>query len=282
MDTLKITNVFIDWITCFGSQTGMNTWVGRYLNGDDRSPIRPSYHQQRGYKYTPSEVKLYFSPDHADTGSVLVYDGGACSQLRNRYGEVDAISVARVLARSCTNFSRIDLAIDVMDNGELAQKVALRTYQQHINWGRRKSTIIKSDGGTGGCTTYVGSRHSPKLMRIYDKAKESKGKLLSSRIEFELKHEAAQRVSELFKPLDAYLLPSRLFTALLHEFWDEPTFPEIEAIWWGDVQTVDVHRKARMSTTKEWLARQVIPSFRRATPEDMAELLFWFTEQVIK
>jgi len=282
MDTLKITNVFIDWMTAVGQQTGITTWVGRYLNGDDRQPIRPSFHQQRGYKYTPSEVKLYFSPDHADTGSVLVYDGEACSQLRNRYGEVDAISVARVLARSCTHFSRIDLAIDVMDGGLLAQKVAGYTYRHGLNWGRRKATVIKSDGAAGGCTTYVGSRHSPKLMRVYDKAAESKGKLLSSRIEFELKHEAAQRVSELFKPLDAYLLPSRLFTALLHDFWTEPTFPEIEQVWWAEVQTIDVHRKARMSTTKEWLARQVIPSFRRLSSDDLAELLFWFNEQVIK
>jgi hypothetical protein len=280
MTDLTTTNVFIDWMTAVGLVAPLNSYIRRFLGQDETKPIHPAYHRHIGRQYYPSMVKLFSSPEDMEKANVIVFDGEACNNLRVEWGEVDAIRIARILARSTDHFTRVDLAMDIMDGGQFARKFADDTMQDRVDFGRRSAKVIMGMGREGGTTTYVGARTSPKMMRVYDKAAESKGKLLSSRIEFELKAEAAEYISLKLNTFAAEALPSQLFLGLLNEFVLSEHFPEVERIRYGEMTTIDALKRERFMTKKQWLLKQVMPTFTRDASGAGKELWQWFKEEV--
>jgi DNA relaxase NicK len=169
-----------------------------------------------------------------------------------------------------------------MDGGKLAHRVHDYHDTGRVTFGRRRVTTVQQDGEWGGLTLYVGSRSSPKMLRVYDKHAESKGKHSASRFEFELKDVAAHEVTSILAQWGGYLKASTIWTGLMREFADWEELKEVSDLLWGEVTPVDAHRKERLQDKKEWLSNQVLPSFVRDAQNEGGELWRWFFELVEK
>lgn len=276
----EVTPVFCDWVTCVAPTLQTNRWLRLFVDRETSSTIYKAYHRTHGVQYYPSGIKHYYSPHDMSVGSVMVADGQAMNNLRLLFDDLGALKVVSIMARSSDHFSRIDLSIDIMDEGLLAKKFATMTEANQLEFGRRKARTVRESGIYGGTTTYVGSRTSPKYLRVYDKCSESKGKIPASRIEFELKAEAAEEVSSIMAYPGGHLKASSLFVGLLTDFTDWSYFPEIEALRYGEVTVIDVKRQERLSDRKEWLRRQVLPTFIKQPDGEGGELWAWMVETV--
>lgn len=278
----EVTQVFCDWVTSVAPTIRTGRWLRLFLDRENTEPTYKGFHRTHAVKYHPSGIVHYHSPHDLDIGSVLVLSGQAMSNMRNLFDNQGSLKMLSILARCSSHFSRIDLAIDIMDGGQLANQFAKMARLRTLDFGRRKFRIVEEGGEWGGITTYVGSRTSPKYLRVYDKFAESKGVIPASRIEFELKAEAAEEVTSILAGFGGHLKASSIFVGLLGQFCDWEEFPVVEALRYGEVTTLDVHRKERLSDRKEWLTRQVLPTFIKTPDGEGGELWQWMVEMVEK
>lgn len=278
----EVTPVFCDWVTAVSPTIRMGRWLRMFLDRETTKTVYKAFHRTHGVEYYPSGIKHYYSPHDLDIGSVLVMDGSAMSNLRNLFDNEGSLKVVSILARCSAHFSRIDLALDIMDSGRLAINLAELTQKGIIDYGRRKARVVTETGEWGGTTTYVGSRTSPKYLRVYDKYAESKGKIPATRIEFELKAEAAEELTSLLAAFGGHLQASRIFVGLLGQFADWRDFPIIEDLRYGEVTVINPARKERLQDRKEWLTRQVLPTFIKEPAGIGGELWAWMVEMVEK
>lgn len=276
----EVTPVFCDWVTAVSPTIRIGRWLRMFLERETTESTYKAYHRTHGVKYYPSGIKHYYSPHDMSIGSVMVIDGSSMNNLRTVYENEGSLKVVSILARASDHFSRIDLAMDFMDEGKLARRFAVLAESNSLDFGRRKSRTVRESGTWGGTTTYVGSRTSPKYLRVYDKSAESKGVIPASRIEFELKAEAAEEVTSILAGFGGHLQASRLFVGLLGDFNDWSDFPEVESLRYGEVTVIDVHRQERLSDRKEWLRRQVLPTFVKNPDGEGGELWAWMVETV--
>jgi DNA relaxase NicK len=277
---VQVSPVFIDWVTAVSPTIRSGSWLRRMLSNETTTAVHKAYHRELGLEYYPSAIRHYHSPHAADVPSIIVMDGAAMGNLRDDHDNDWANKVVAILARNSSHFSRIDLAVDVFDEGKLAREVGRRVADNSISFGRRQGKVVMSSGDRGGTTAYVGSRTSPLYLRIYDKWRESKGKILSSRIEFELKAECALQVFDHLSIIGGWLNPAKLFTGYLNQIPALAQFPEIESLMIGDVISVDMTKRERMMETKEWLRKQIMPTFTRDIDGKAAELWAWFKAEV--
>lgn len=277
---VQVTPVFCDWVTSVAPTIRTGRWLRMFLDREASVPTYRGFHRTHAVKYHPSEIVHYYSPHDLQKGSVLVLSGSAMNNLRQIYDNEGSLKVVSILARASDHFSRIDLALDIMDEGEMSRRFARMADLGQLQFGRRTSRTVRESGKWGGTTTYIGARTSPKYLRVYDKFSESKGVIPASRIEFELKAEAAEEVTSILAGFGGHLKASSLFVGLLGQFTDWSDFPEVEALRYGDVTTIDVARKERLSDRKEWLTRQVLPTFIKSPDGEGGELWEWMVEMV--
>jgi hypothetical protein len=275
-----VTPVFCDWVTAVAPTIRMNTWLRAFLSQETTETTYKAYHRTHGVKYYPSGIAHYYSPHDMDIGSVMVIDGSAMNNLRTIYGNEGSLKVVSILARCSDHFSRIDLAADVMDVGNLSRRFASATLADQLDFGRRTARVVQQTGMWGGTTTYVGARTSPKYLRVYDKWAESKSVIPATRIEFELKAECAEEVSSILATFGGHLKASSLFVGLLGQFTDWSEFEEVEALRYGEVTVIDIARKERLIDRKAWLTRQVLPTFIKSPDGEGGELWAWMVETV--
>jgi len=276
----EVTPVFCDWLTVLAATSSIDGYLTKMLRNQDTKQAQKAYHRSHAVEYYPSGIRHFFTPHQTELPSILVFDGEAMNTQRNLWGNEGSLKVCSILSRRCEHITRIDLAIDYMDNGLLAQRVAAEGGDGNIKTGRRSLTVVRQHGGAGGCTTYIGARTSPVMLRIYDKSAESKGKQPASRIELEIKHEAAHEVTSILAGFGGHLKASSLFVGFLQQMADWSGFPEIEALRYGEVTTVDLHRQERLKDKKEWLRRQVLPTFAKDPDMNGGELWLWFSALV--
>lgn len=275
-----ITPVFVDWVTAVAPDTKHGMWLRYFLGNEVTTACQRAYHRERGVEYYPSQAKHYFTPNDLSKGSIIVMDGSCLGNMRRDHDNDWSNKVVALLARCSDHFSRVDLTVDIMDEGYFARKIARETVEDRMDWGRRKATVVQGQGLAGGTTTYVGSRTSPVYFRCYDKAAESKGKILASRLEFELKAEHAVGVSKSLSDMTGWLNVTGLFTRYLREISDWTGHEEIVNIIYGDVQTVDIKPRERLMGQKEWLERQVFPTFLKHPNTTGLELWQWMKERI--
>jgi len=280
MSETVVTPVFCDWVTAVSPATRHNSWLRRFLSTEETKQVHKAYHRERGVEYYPSAVRHYFSPHEVEQTSIMVMDGNCLSNMRTEHGNDWASKVVAILARSSDHLTRIDIAVDIMDGGLLANRIANDVLNGLLTFGRRKSVVIKGGGIGGGCTVYVGSRTSPKFLRIYDKFAESEGKIPATRIEFELKAEAAEGVGINLSIIEGWKEFPKMFTALLGEFHDWEDYPGIYALRFGEVTSIDIPPRERLLSRKEWLSKQVAPTFLKDMSGEGGELWQWFKELI--
>lgn len=275
-----ISPVIFDWVTAVGTVAKHNSWLRNFLRGQDTKPIFKAYHHSHGVEYYPSGIKHYHSPHEVDKASVIVVDGQALANIRREYGHETCLKFVSILARASSHFSRVDLAVDIFDEGETARYFAREVLADRVDFGRRNVTVMQGQGTRGGTTTYVGSRTSPKYLRFYDKFAESKGVIPSSRLELELKAEAAQGVSSVLNRIGSWRKAAPIFNGTLTEFSDWSCLPVVESLLYGDVEILVKPERERLMSRKDWLTKQVLPTFVKDASGEGGELWAWFKEQV--
>lgn len=274
MPDVTITAPFVDWITARGTDTTHTRWLGRFLKYEVIEPVRTAYHRSHAVQYYPSEIRHYFSPRENDLDSIIVFDGSALNNIRREHDNLYCDKVCGIVARSSVTFTRFDVSVDIMDNGDLAWEVARLTAADKIDYGRRKAHAHIERKHSDGCSTYCGVRTSPKMMRLYDKSAETKGKIPATRIEFELKDDAAHLVCSTLSATKGYTMIPKIFNGLIRDIADWTPVPLLQSMIWGEAITIEPATRESQLSKKEWLIRQVAPTFTKTAGG--AELWRWF------
>jgi len=277
MPQITVSPVFVDHVTAVGVMAKHGSWLKHFLNREHTTSIQKAYHKTNGFQYYPSLFRHYFTPHKPEEQSVLVMDGSSLAGFRTTFDNDYVNKMVRLVAVASLHFSRIDISLDLMDNGLFAHAFASDCRAGKVNLGKRKPAYYEKNGGV---STYIGARTSPKMLRVYDKNAESEGKNPATRFEFELKAEAANIVSDRIQAFEGYKLFTGFWIGLMLEFADWSIYPDIEQILIGEVETIDLPPRERLLDKKTWLRKQVLPTFIKDWNGTGHELWEWFQQTV--
>ena len=277
MTDLTVTPVFIDHVTAVGLIARQVSWTRKFLSDQTITSVQKAYHKSNGFQYYPSGFRHYFTPHKPDEQSVIVMDGSSLANYRTEQDNDYVNKMVRLVAVASDHFSRIDISLDLMDSGKFAHQFAKDCKAGRVDTGRREPYYFEKNGGI---STYLGARTSPKMLRCYDKFRESNEAIPATRFEFELKADAANIVSEKIVAFQGYKLFTGIGTGLMLEFADWSIYPDIEQILIGEVVTIDIPPRERLLDKKEWLKRQVLPTFVKDWDGTGHELWNWFKQTV--
>jgi Replication initiation factor len=280
MSVIETTSVFPDWLTALAPESGHNSFVRHLLKGETHVQAQAAYHRQHAVRFYPSGIRIYFSPDTPALPSIFVVDGEAFAHMDTQPIPDFRRKLVGILAKVSEHFTRLDLAVDIMDDGQVARDLADAVYRDKIEFGQRIPDIQKKGRSGEGVTTYIGRRTSPKCLRIYDKLAESKGDIPASRVEFELKANAAHAASQALSGYRGFEAVPRLFAALMNEFNYFQDFDTLEALRYGEVKVLDMPARESQWSKKQWLTRQVAPTFLKNWEGGGEDLWKWFSEMI--
>jgi len=105
---------------------------------------------------------------------------------------------SKVMAIENLTITRIDLAMDIYDFPlACPREVFLAHKNGHMSTRATTSSVLesRSEHNRPGLTVYIGSRESPRLVRVYDKQAETKTARPWTRIEIEIKKPLAERAA---------------------------------------------------------------------------------------
>lgn len=215
-----------------------------------------------GERELDTDIKRYSSTTRPDMGYGIVASGSALAKLaENPHGEGVLTEMFRTGLREY-RASRLDLAVDLHDGGELAMKVARAAKRDVIRTAARQVSTIEGVKGKKGLTTYIGSRASTRFMRIYDKNAESKGKVPTSRFELQCnKRFAAQVWRQITHPTQDMLNGSTMaaINGFVSDWGDEAVNTEMQFIGSCKPAPAPEPKEDRW----EWLEKQVLPTLLR-------------------
>jgi hypothetical protein len=170
---------------------------------------------------------------------------------------IDILEKIRELGFKLT---RLDIACDIkqeIDIPALARKYAKLPSARH-------NALIQSSGAT----LYIGSRSSTKMLRIYDKRAEQRAEHPWTRVEIELKQDAARNAASL-------LLQNRNFDFALKAMQDMLALPQSKLS--KLLQPGSAAEKLRSTigrnvagSAERWLTGQVAASFEKLIRDDKA------------
>lgn len=275
---IETSGVFVDWITCTALKSTANGYFREFMGMQYTYAKGGGYSHSLSVEYYPSNIRHYFTPRNEDANSVFVLPGKSWSFFRNKFGNEGALRVAVLAARFSQAFTRIDLSCDIMDKGKAAMElydiIADEKKRGVSTFGRRKTSIVRSDG----CTSYIGSRFSPLMLRVYDKFAESKGEIPATRIEFELKGDYAHAIQNDFITHRHSLRASGIFTALLMKIRDWEDIPAINELTYGEAHQLHLEPRLDEDHWMEWVRRQVIPGLSGSPGSEQYDRALWLND----
>lgn len=200
-------------------------------------------------------------------GSLFMGSGDQNGRLHNMVRSGGGVSNALfgvMCARPCANLwakcTRLDLQLTLEQPDEWSQWKLfnrLKRSGQNVNF-------ISSRSGKNMrelATVYIGSRHSSRLVRIYQK-EALKGDLLLLRFEVEFKgsrsNQMAKAMNEDMNIANEYLLHD---IQLVRDAKLEQLFGQYLSAY--DPNTVRVRKVQAQDATESWLLGRVLPSFER-------------------
>lgn len=169
----------------------------------------------------------------------------------------------RAILRNATTLGglcrRIDIAFDVPYKLDFDDAYdAIKT--KRANYNARKYSRIQSDSGN---TIYIGSRTSEQMLRIYDKAAESKLDYDLTRFELECKGQMAEGIA---KYVDEHGLEG--MQDVIHGFCNFPHLPELELYFASSAVSLAMSKLEKQRDTRKWLMEIVAPSLGRVIADD--------------
>jgi len=278
----------IDFLTVSVYDEDLAARVGPLHTDGEWIPVKGMWGYDQGWQCSRTGVKRLRSSSRPDMGVCFTCSGKAINRIVQYTGLQSTIHALDSYGLSYGRASRIDLCVDYHDNGLLAYVVGELLEQGLIDSDAKKSNIVKGYlsrknlSSTNGITTYIGSRTSPRFIRVYDKEAESRGLIPSTRFEMEAK---ADYAALLWRSLSGRNDPDVVRQAVkgsINAFvrsWGSETVDKIFAL---SEPWKPAPREETDSDLKAWLSRQVIPTLIRSYREQPnGENLFtWLNDAV--
>jgi len=207
------------------------------------------------FKDKNTGVVLHIAEGGNNKGLLIVYSGKALG--RNWKGE----NVIQSLLGLGYKITRLDVAFDVFDSGYDAMSIATLYEEEVGTRGKNTYSVISSGHGS---TLYVGSRRSPKMVRVYDKGKESKTDLDWLRLEIEFKQYAADQMAmQCYDDMTAAEIELQGILNCQHH----PVLAAVNEYCKGGL-VPNIKRPVPASDRAAWLIAQVLPAFKNMFREE--------------
>jgi len=217
----------------------------------DRKPMRP-YHDAKENKY----MSIHWSDSHPEWRVMVEMTGKQLSDYRKDGHSIEHLFKWAIAMGA--RFTRIDFAVDLFDTGGNPLDVLHCFHTSQLDTVAKSCSVVEKTRRdvSLGATVYVGSRASERLIRVYDKGKQTKTRLDWIRVEIEVKGKRAMQFGNLIEQegLDP---AGKAYIADVIEWSDIPWF---ESIWKDDYTPIDIDAIGRPETDRErWLRVVVIP-----------------------
>lgn len=214
--------VIVDWITFSGhfqSFQEMIEFLGLTNSGLEFEECPPKWFHLCSMTYN-NEITLMLSQRDDYTMAAVNISGRGCRDIESfsEYSLDDLI--CKVVSMPGFKFSRVDVAMDIIDNSFSIDKLVKATRKGNFTCRSKFYNIMESsDDGIKGTSLYYGKQDSNCFINIYDKRAERKYKQSDmpnwTRIEIRLRHENAEGFCNQFaEGLDV----GYLYTGLLNNY----------------------------------------------------------------
>lgn len=215
-----------------------------------------------GSRELDTNLKRYSSSTREDMGKAILASGSSLRALSEHGYAGDLLKALFSEGFREYRCSRIDFAVDVLDYGELAQKVARSARRQVIKTHARQVSLIEGVTGVSGITTYIGSRESTRFGRVYDKNAQSSGKMPVSRFELQCNKEFAHDMwMSIKRPEQSELNFAALaaWNGFVTDWGDESINSEVMFIQ----SALPAPKPPAADDRWTWIESQVLPSLQR-------------------
>lgn len=246
LDWLRFTLPF-DWLSEFGNSPPV--W-----HGEDTQPCKPILSYNMGVEN--SLHRIYWHSEHPEFRVMVECSGQELSRTRKNGGTDDGI--IRAAISEGAKFTRIDYAVDLFDTGGTPLDVKECYHTGQLATIAHSVSLVEktSKEKSLGATVYIGSRQSERLLRIYDKGKQSKTELDWIRVELEMKGKRAEQFGHMMAKEGRDELGKSAIAELIE--WSD--IPWLESIWEGTNRLVDIDSIGRPETDRErWIRKVVVP-----------------------
>lgn len=217
--------------------------------------VRPNPFYAFAFEVDGFNSVLHVGKDVRQQGIMAVFPGRACEAL---------MSPERTLYRAWEHgwvATRLDAAFDVTEAGETVIQLADTYRAKHGLEGARAFNLRASRAGD---TLYIGSRHSERFLRVYDKAAEQHAEGYWVRVELEMKGAVAKAW------MGALTKGARAVAGEVVRILDLPetrVAQAIEDFGLGDNTHKVLPRKA-IGDREKWLMGDVTSAFEKLLAED--------------
>lgn len=221
------------------------------------------------FKHLATGIVVHVPHDIETQGMMIVLNGTTCAALGNDLQVV--MRNARDGGYKCT---RIDIAIDIFNAASNVKQFADEYVAEFEGKPPRKWAFIS---GKTGDTFNLGSRNSPKFLRVYEKGKQQGTKLDWVRVELEAKEHAASGLFNLACENVRRCVPT---IAAMIPMAFNPLAMAVESIAEGEVQVPSTAPKPK-SNTELWVDKTVIPALVKVADSD-EDYILDFVERLLK
>lgn len=224
-------------------------------------PRNGAYGYDRGLIDDLSGMQMFWSNWRVGMGTCYVLPAQTLAHLAKNYASTSYLFAALRCGFDIADATRIDLKIDIEDEG-----IAAHTFADAVRAGQSKFTaktsyVFQGVNGTSGCTTYLGSKTSLAVMRVYDKNAESKGKIKATRIEVQLRKEKAYKAWRALCHETEGGNPDLLIREIIHSQVEFFGVPALDAAILDSGHFDFSTPINREHDAWRWLIRQVLPTF---------------------
>ena len=246
----------IDWLSVtFKAQA--DTRLDLYgIKGDTMEiAARHNYTSAVRYKQT-GVIKMWHSTSERQ-GVHFQYPGSALAALG-----ASGIPPTAVLHKCLVaggKVTRLDLAIDLIDERCSISSIARSVRRKDYKGRELKDRHIKSTDG--GETLYLGADTSEKQIRIYNKAAESGLDMLWTRLEIELRDDAAKTIARAFHSGSMGTLHDACWSVAckMIDLTSNPHYNKFGR----HTDDVGVPKIEKVTDTEKWIIEQVAPALEK-------------------
>lgn len=222
-------------------------------------------------------VRVMSNPDRRDMGTHVIMSGSTLATLHDMV--INPVAILKWYLETGAKVSRIDIAIDIIDEPFDIQAIAAAYAAGEIETKARRGTNVQSMTDNGH-TLYVGSlKARKKLLRVYDKHAENALKALSERhkrVEFEIHGKPATQMSRDMVKTQNFGSFAR---SVVSGYADFPTVPDWQRVFAGsDPIGYSSGTHDTQSGTVKWLMESVTKALARQVALDSG-LFARFIEQ---
>lgn len=215
-----------------------------------------------GEREIDTNLKRYSSTTRPDMGFAIVASATALARCAEIHENNDMLAALWEWGFKEYRATRLDLAVDLYDGGELAHRVARAVRRKVVRTAARQTSVIEGITGKGGITSYIGSRGSTRFVRVYDKNAESGGKVAASRFELQANSEFASELWKSIRQPSQDQLNTVAYAAingLVSDWGDERTNKEMQFI----LASKPPPKPEPSEDAWEWISKQVLPTLTR-------------------